>query len=238
MEMGIPAEKISVCGNIKADEAFNAVEHLPPDSEIFQTLGISQTNQRKIFTVASSHLTDEQLVIPIIRNFTREYLFIIVPRHLTRIEEIEKLLEKYNLSYTTWSKGNREEGAKETCDVLIFDRMGYLFNVLEISDIVFMGGTLEQKIGGHNLYEPAALGKPIVGGPFYNNFPAIGGELVSKGVYHVVDTPEALARFLVEAKSNTGKIDFDGIGQDGIHAVSTKRGSIQCILEEIHRSIT
>lgn len=239
MELGIPTEKIAVCGNIKADEAFNAVEHLPPDTDILKTLGIPKNRlNKKIFTVASSHLTDEQLVFPIINDFARDYLFIIVPRHLTRVEEIEKLLEKHGINYATWSKRNGEKTLDETCEALIFDRMGYLFNVLKISDVVFMGGTLEQKIGGHNLYEPAALGKTIVGGPFYNNFPAIGTELVNKGVYRVADTPGTLADYLDEANGKTGKFDIDGIRRDGINAVSVKRGSIQCILEEIHRSIT
>jgi len=237
-QLGIPAEKIAVCGNIKADEAFKAAEHLPPDTDILNELGIGEKpGKKKILTIASSHLTDELLVAPIIRQLSDRYLFVFVPRHLTRLEEIEKLLEKHGITYYTWSKGNPHndtgngEGNKS---VLIFDRMGYLFNVLKVTDIVFMGGTLERKIGGHNLYEPAALGKLIVGGPCYNNFPAIGGELVRKGVYHVVNNSQELSDFLSGAN---GKIDFKRVEQEALNAVSAKRGSLQCILKEIRRSI-
>ena len=244
-QLGIPAEKIMVCGNIKADEAFKAAEHLPPDTDILNELGINgKPGKKKIITIASSHLTDELLVVPIIRQLSDQYFFVFVPRHLTRLEEIEKLLEKHGVAYSTWSKGNRNNdtgNGEGNRPVLIFDRMGYLFNVLKVTDIVFMGGTLERKIGGHNLYEPAALGKIIVGGPCYNNFPAIGGELVRKGVYHVVNSSQELSDFLSGANGNTtgnnGKIDFKRVEQEALNAVSAKRGSIGCILKEIRRSI-
>ena len=100
-----------------------------------------------------------------------------------------------------------------------------------------MGGTLEQKIGGHNLYEPAALGKLIVGGPCYNNFPAIGSELVRKGVYHVVKNAGELSDFLSGVNGNKGKIDFKRVELEALNAVSGKRGSLQCILKEIRLSI-
>lgn len=237
-ELGIPAEKINVCGNIKADEAFNAAEHLPPDTEIVKELGIREkTGKRKILTIASSHLADELLTTPLIRQLSDRYFFIFVPRHLTRVEEIEKLLEKHGVTYSTWSKQNRDKDTEENGgneSVLIFDRMGYLFNVLKITDIVFMGGTLEPKIGGHNLYEPAALGKIIVGGPCYNNFPAIGAELVQKGVYHVINDSQELSDFL---SGVDGKIDFKHVEHEALNAVSAKRGSIGCILKEIRQSI-
>ena len=74
--------------------------------------------------------------------------------------------------------------------------MGYLFPIMSIADIVFMGGTFDPKIGGHNLYEPAALGKAIVGGPYYNNFPDIGRELEDSGVYRRVNDSGEWLEFL------------------------------------------
>ncbi|MCP5107826.1 MAG: hypothetical protein GY950_30845 [bacterium] len=235
--LNIPAEKIAVCGNIKADEAFKALELLPPDEEIFKTLGIPEPAEpaapvpdkkhKKIVTVASSHLDDEQLLAPIINQSVGDFFFIIVPRHLTRVTEIGKLLEKHGVDFTTWSK--RDPNKPIYKNVLIFDRMGYLFNVLKITDIVFMGGTLDAKIGGHNLYEPAVLGKLTVGGPCFNNFPDIGGELTDKGVYHVVNTSEELARFL----EKSGQIDGETVKRNAAAAVSGRKGSIQFILKEI-----
>lgn len=234
LAMAVPSERIVVCGNIKADEAFNALEQLPPDQEIWKFLGIKKEllKGRKIITIASSHLNDEKLVIPVINTYTNDFFFIIVPRHLSRVDEIEKQLQDHNVCFTTWSKATHEgenTQPEKSRDALVFDRMGYLFNILKISDIVFMGGTLDAKVGGHNLYEPAVMGKIIVGGPCFNNFPAIGAELVQKGVYHVVNDSRELAGLL----GHIDRIDSAKIKQEASAAVFNRRGSITCILKEI-----
>jgi 3-deoxy-D-manno-octulosonic-acid transferase len=229
-ELHIPAEKIMVCGNIKADEACKVRDSLSSKQEILEFLKI-KPNGRKIVTAASSHQRDEQLIIPIINQLGDDFLFIIVPRHLTRLEELETLLQKHQVNYSIWSKTTAADFTAG--EVLIFDKMGYLFNILKITDIVFMGGTLEQKIGGHNLYEPAVLGKFIIGGPYYNNFPDIGKELSENGVYKIVNNSNECLQILMDYKS----IDWENVSKNAINAVSQRRGSIQCILKEIHHFI-
>lgn len=245
LQLHIPAEKIKICGNIKADEAVKSLELIPPDKDILRILGINPGSRKskKIFTLASSHLSDEKIVIPIIKEFRSKFLFIIVPRHLNRSAEIEKLLNRHQLDYTIWSRasaaGSCESGTpvEMKSGVLIYDRMGYLFHLLKISDVVFMGGTMEQRLGGHNLYEPAVLGKPVTGGPWYNNFPAIGDELSRKGIYHTVKNPEELSRFL-ERFHNPDGIDIDYIRSEAVRCVSRQMGSLHTTLEEIQQWVT
>jgi 3-deoxy-D-manno-octulosonic-acid transferase len=230
MELKVPAEKIAVCGSIKADEAFYRIQSLSGEQEILDYLGIEPAG-RKIVTLASCHQKDEEQFIPIIDKIGAHFFFIIIPRHPIRLEEIEALLKTHNVNFTTWSRSGKE-GVK-SCNVLIFDKMGYLFNVLKISDIVFMGGTFDPKTGGHNLYEPAALGKYIMGGPHYNNFPVIGEELVKRGVYHVVrNSEECMDRFM-----NCGALDWEAVKRDAVQAVTDRRGSIQCIMKELQQII-
>jgi 3-deoxy-D-manno-octulosonic-acid transferase len=236
-ELKIPEEKITVCGNIKADQAFDSIERLRPRGEILDYLGVTP-DSRQIVTLASSHPTDEELVIPAIPRTSDDFFFIIVPRHLDRVGEIEKRLLKHGVNFTTWSKrkkaGSNTNSTGKTGDnkdVLLFDQMGYLYNVLKISDIVFMGGTLTSKIGGHNLYEPAALGKCIMGGPHYNNFPEIGRQLINNGVYHVMEDTSRCLEWL----KNWDNQDKDAIKKEAVNTVTAMRGSIQCTLKEIHR---
>jgi 3-deoxy-D-manno-octulosonic-acid transferase len=229
-QLGIPAEKIRVCGNIKSDEAFQARDYLAPEQEIWEFLGIDPQG-RKVVTIASSHQSDEQLIIPIIHKLERDFLFIIVPRHLTRLAAIETLLKKYHAGYSLWSKTTT--GDEIPANTFIFDRMGYLFHILKVTDIVFMGGTLEQRLGGHNLYEPAVLGKFIVGGPYYNNFPDIGRELVENGVYRVVKTSQECLEVLL----NLEQVNREQVTTRAVNAVSRRQGSVQCTLKEIQRFI-
>lgn len=227
-QLDIPVERIIVCGNIKADTAFATAGVLPAEREIRSYLKINQTrNKKKILTLASTHLSDEKVVIPIINKIREAYSLIIVPRHLNRIEEIERLLVEHKVTFARWSQTGRIDIEEK---ILIFDKMGYLFNILKISDIVLMGGTFDSKIGGHNLYEPAVLGKLIVGGPCYNNFPDIGRELENRGVYRIIPGPDQLSELLL----NTETIDFERVKSQAVEAVSRRRGSVDCILKEIH----
>ncbi len=109
--------------------------------------------------------------------------------------------------------------------------MGYLLPIMSIADIVFMGGTFDARTGGHNLYEPAALGKVIVGGPHYNNFPDIGRELEASGAYRRIDDSAQWREFL---KAFPG-LDVKRIGADARKAVADRKGSLACSIEQIRR---
>lgn len=262
-ELGIPAEKIMVCGNIKSDAAYDTMSRLPSEQDIWSHLGRENGETRgnkKILVVASSHRSDEEVVIPAISQFREQYDVIIVPRHLTRVNEIETMLKTHGIGFETFSKYSDSECTNSKCfhsrgshnkdsqggkpgtdsgrspvPVLIYDRMGYLFSLLKIADIVFMGGTMERKIGGHNLYEPAVLGKPIIGGPFYNNFPDVGPELVDNDVYVVVETTEQLMEALKHWDHGEGT--NNSLADAAVQSVARRRGSIKCILKEIRSLI-
>lgn len=227
--VGIPPECIRICGNIKADEAYNSKETLPLSQPIMDELKIDPKGKR-ILTIASSHVDDEELVVPIFNYWKEDYLFIIVPRHLDRLEGIEQLLKNNGVDYHVWS---RTSGTEKISNVLLFDQMGSLFNVLKVSDFVFMGGTMNPAIGGHNLYEPAVLGKPLVGGPHYNNFPDIGQELENRGVYTVVRDARECSQALAGFKNK--EAHWKAVSRKAMDIVESKTGSLQCTLEEICR---
>lgn len=227
--VGIPPECIRICGNIKADEAYNSKEMLPLNQPILDQLKIDPRDKR-ILTIASSHVDDEQLMVPIFNYWKEDYLFIIVPRHLDRLESIEQLLKNNNVAYHVWS---RTAGAEKVTNVLVFDRMGSLFEVLKVSDFVFMGGTMNPAIGGHNLYEPAVLGKPLLGGPYYNNFPDIGEELEHQGVYTVARDARECSQALASFKNK--QAHWKEVSRRAMDIVESKTGSLQCTLEEICR---
>jgi 3-deoxy-D-manno-octulosonic-acid transferase len=94
-----------------------------------------------------------------------------------------------------------------------------------------MGGTCDPRTGGHNLYEPAALGKVIVGGPHYNNFPDIGRELEAHGAYRRVGGSGEWQEFL----GVFADLDLEKIGNTAREAVAGRKGSLQCSLEQIQK---
>ncbi len=224
-QLKIPAEKISICGNIKADEADRSARRLPSTAEVRTHLRLNALS-KKIITLASSHAGSEKIVIPAIASLSAGFFFIIVPRHVQRARAIARQLELHGLRYVSHGSG---QPVPDDTQVLIYDRMGYLLPIISITDIVFMGGTHDQRIGGHNFYEPAAMGKLILGGPHYNNFPDIGRELEEVGVYHQVGS----SRELIDFAARYHDLDLQQINQQALRAVLKRKGSLECILEKI-----
>jgi len=229
IQLKIPAEKIAVCGNIKAETASETAARLPAEPEIFAHLKTEKPGKR-IITLASTHPSDEAFILPLLAGILEKFAVIMVPRHLGRLAEIEHRLKDKGICYGRWTQVEKIDLDRE---LLLVDSMGYLFHIFKVSDMVLMGGTFDQKIGGHNLYEPAALGKSIVGGPFYNNFPDIGRELEERGVYQRVKSPEEWVAWL----NTVGQIDFAKLAASARAAVSSRKGSIECIIKEIYRRI-
>jgi len=54
----------------------------------------------------------------------------------------------------------------------VLDTIGELASLYQLATAVFVGGSLEDH-GGHNILEPAAFGKPILFGPYMQNFKEI-----------------------------------------------------------------
>ena len=74
--------------------------------------------------------------------------------------------------------------------------MGELAALYEAADVAFVGGTLVP-VGGHNVAEPAAKGKPVVFGPFTQNIPDAAPLLLEAGAATQVGDAGALAGALL-----------------------------------------
>lgn len=227
LHLRIPAAKITVCGNIKADEADSSLRGIPPREEVLSHLRLPAP-AKKIVVLASSHEEDEKVFIPAIPEHSQGCFFIIVPRHVQRAPAIAARLQLLGIQHSLFT---RQEAAIPGLQALVYDRMGFLLPILSIADIVFMGGTFDPRTGGHNLYEPAVLGKAIAGGPWYNNFPDIGRELAENGAYHRVNNGEEWKQYLAAASG----LDLQRIGARARQAVAGRKGSLACSLEQIER---
>jgi len=62
----------------------------------------------------------------------------------------------------------------------VLDSIGELAQLYQLATVVFVGGSLVDH-GGHNILEPAVVGKPIVFGPHMQNFKEIAESFVGNG---------------------------------------------------------
>jgi len=87
------------------------------------------------------------------------------------------------------SSSNNGKSFTANTTVLLLDSIGELASLYRLADCVFVGGSLVPS-GGHNILEPAALGKVPVFGPSMENFAAIASRFVEAGAAIQVSSPE------------------------------------------------
>lgn len=98
-----------------------------------------------------------------LRELCPEAIGIFVPRHLERIPEMVQWMESRGIAFHRLSD-IEGTGRRRVFPVVLVDRIGILFELYSIGDLIFCGGTLEP-VGGHNILEPAAWGKAVFYGP-------------------------------------------------------------------------
>jgi len=224
--LGAPASRIAICGNIKADEAWGAAADLPAAEAVFTHLKTAAP-ERPLVILASTHPADEERFIPLIARLQQTFAFIVVPRHPGRAPAVGDRLEAQGIRTALWTRAADVDLHRQ---VLVYDEIGYLMRMFAVADLVLMGGTFDAAIGGHNLYEPAACGKPVVGGPHNDNFPDIARDLAHAGVYRMgrtVDELEAALKGLVRE-------DAGRLASAARDIVDRNRGSIACTMEHLH----
>jgi 3-deoxy-D-manno-octulosonic-acid transferase len=148
LRLGAEPSHCRVVGNIK----FAALSSEPPAPI---ELG------RDYVMAASSRDGEERLIVEAWQHAGRGELLVIAPRHPQRLETILSDLQPFGLDIAVRSRGEQPGPATR---LYIADTFGELRAFMAGAQLVFMGGSLVAK-GGHNILEPAALGKAVICGP-------------------------------------------------------------------------
>lgn len=160
IELGLEHDRAQVVGNIKFDAPL-------PNGLLATSQRLrEQWGQRRIWVAGSTRPGEESILIDTHRMLLEHYpeaLLIIAPRHPERTNEVVKLIDSSRLNYQRIG-----EAVHADTQVVLVDQLGVLQACYAAGSIAFVGGSLVD-IGGHNLLEPAALGKPVVSGPHLHN---------------------------------------------------------------------
>lgn len=194
--LGLGRERLAVTGSIKFDIQLGD-ELLAKGHSLRQTLG----EARPVWIAASTHQGEDEQVLTAFEWVLRTHpaaLLILVPRHPERFDRVAELCAPYGCVRRTSAAPIRA-----TDQVYLGDTMGELPLMLAAADLAFVGGSLVP-VGGHNLLEPAALGKPCLTGPAYFNFSDITRQLVAQGGAALVADAAALGDKVSELLSDGG----------------------------------
>jgi 3-deoxy-D-manno-octulosonic-acid transferase len=158
-EMGIPASKIGVTGNLKFDAAPQKMSS--SEKELFKKeLGVSEKD--RVIVIGSTHTAEEEMLLSALEPLWEKFpslKIILVPRHPERFDSVAAFLEK-KYSWSRFSQPDQKKGK-----VILIDAMGQLNRCFQISEIAIIGGSFVEGIGGHNIFEPVLLHVPVLFGP-------------------------------------------------------------------------
>jgi len=168
LELGAEKRKVRVTGNTKFDALVSNEENTDIKNKFIKNFGIKEND--RVIIAGSTHKGEEEKVLDAFQYICQKVsnvLLILAPRHPERFGEVTKLLKDRNIDYILRSTLDKTKREKQ--QVIILDTIGELSKLYTIADVVFIGGSLVPS-GGHNVIEPASLGKPVVFGPYMYNF--------------------------------------------------------------------
>ena len=217
--LGLDIKKGVQAGNIKYDFT------LPTDIKEKANAFKEKWSPRLVFIAASTHEGEEAQVLKAylaVKKKHKDLLLILVPRHPERFERVAGYVKEANLNLARRSKN--EPILPET-DVFLGDSMGELLFYYALSDLAFVGGSLIN-IGGHNILEPAALGVPIVCGPYMQNSKEIVNDFLAQKA--MVQT--TLENFLPEVmRLLSRKRDRASLAKAAAALLAKNKGVLQCL---------
>ena len=209
-----PKEKVIVTGNMKFDAVTIAAGGLHPARDVSSFI---------IF--ASTRPGDEDPILQTIVKLKKDIpgsQFALAPRHLHRLEEVQSLIAKYDLSFQLHSTLNQTTTDHQH-DLILIDEMGVLDQYYRQACAAYVGGGLNPKFGGQNILEPALYSIPVVFGKHMNNFRDEARLLIKSGGGLQIDNSDELYPSLLHLLSNRDETREKGVS--ALDVIRINRGA-------------
>ena len=220
IDLGMPQDKTQVLGSIKFDIS-------APEQFIHKAQQLQQDwnlANRKIITIASTHAPEEEKLFLAFKTYLEQYpdwLLIVVPRHPERFDEVFAAAQSLNL---TTQRRSLEQAIESDTQVYLADSMGEMWLWYALSQACFVGGSLNEPGGGHNILEAMVLDVPTVIGPHYFNFQAIVDEFLQADALKVGQTVDEVVQLLVRCLED--QAFAQQLSQHAIDVLKRNQGSL------------
>jgi 3-deoxy-D-manno-octulosonic-acid transferase len=232
IEIGADPPKTRVVGNLKFDQTFPDFSREATE-ELAKALGLR--GEEKVFIAGSTHAGEEEVLISLYKELKKTnspLVLILAPRHLERLDEVEKILRKESVSWVRKSSLPLRAGGLDqtTPEVILVDTIGELMTIYSLGTLVFVGGSLVP-IGGHNPLEPLFHRKCVLFGPYMLNFFEISQRLIEAGgairVSGKQELSSQLRRLLLDESAR------EEVGERGYQFLKKQQGATERMFEEI-----
>ncbi len=204
--LGVPDERLRVVGSLKYDTAPTDPDAVPFDDSI-EKLKFRETDL--IWVVGSTGPGEEAIILDSfdrLRKIKRlkNLRLVIVPRKPERFNEVARLIESRGhplLRYSCVKSGRHIPTPDDTKAVILGDTMGDLQKFYKVATVIFVGRSLVP-MGGSDMMEAAALAKPVVVGPYTENFMETVKALVAGRGIEIVADPTQLTDCIEKLLTN------------------------------------
>lgn len=190
--LGVMPRKIRVTGDLKYD---GSSKKRPEDGGKALRDSLNLPEKAIVFVAGSTHPGEEEIIFKVYSELREEFndlVLIIAPRHIERAGDVKRSCASFNLNSIERTRITAEDVKGTTgYEVIILDTIGELADLYGISMLAFVGGSLIKK-GGHNLLEPVIFGKPVLFGPYVQDFQAVAEKLLMNNIGMMVRDEEEL----------------------------------------------
>ncbi|MDB5796700.1 MAG: 3-deoxy-D-manno-octulosonic acid transferase [Paucimonas sp.] len=168
--------RVSAVGSVKFDVS------VPPEMLVRATHLRARMHAPRVWLCASTREGEEEQILDAWRAAAvPDMLLVIVPRHPQRFDQVARLVTQRGFALARRSVENDEVAPGAVGNtVFLGDSMGEMFAWYAACDLAFVGGSL-MPLGGQNLIEAFAVGKPVLVGPHTFNFAAITEDALAAG---------------------------------------------------------
>ncbi len=218
--LGLSVDQTPVSGNLKFD--------IPLTDDLgARANALRQRWRNRPVWVAGSTRDDEEPKLlaahQLLRKDRPDALLVLAPRHPERCDEVASLIERAGLM-----AARMDDEPETDTSVVLVDRLGQLMPCYAAAMVAFVGGSLVP-VGGHNLLEPASLGKAVLAGPHLHEQAESATALEQAGGLLKVDDEQELARAVARL---WGEPEYAlRVGRAALGVVEAGRGSLRRTLK-------
>jgi len=221
MSLGAEPEKIRVLGNAKYDQD---MESLAFEKEEQYRSWLNLKPGQPLFVAGSTHTGEEEMLLAVFQDLKKasgmqDLIWIVAPRHMQRLTEVEAMLKQKQVSYERWSD---VKASGRRTDTILVDSIGDLAGLYSVASYVFCGGSLVKR-GGHNIMEAAIMGKPVFYGPNMKDFSDAAELLESAGGGFPVDGPASLTESILYFMDHPE--EYEAAGRRAGEVAATQQGA-------------
>jgi 3-deoxy-D-manno-octulosonic-acid transferase len=235
-EIGASPESVMVTGNMKYDQKFIEMDE---DASYAKMLLFGINKGDKVIVAGSTHPGEDEAILSSYFECLKDdekLRLIIVPRHIERTAEIERLVKAKGLDVIRRTGlGNSGENSVPYRTVIVVDTIGELSTLYSIATVVIIGGSFIPH-GGQNPLEAMYYKKPVIFGKHMFNFKQITEEILESGAGVMVENENYLKEAMKGLLNNISK--QREMGEKGYKIIARNRGAVERNLAMIEKFLS